>query len=60
MTGRQLQALLKARGLTQMDLVRALGVEQSTVYRWVHGERRISKVTALAITQLLNKKARTK
>jgi len=41
MTPRQLRAALKRLRLSQSEAARRLGVEHSTVYRWLAGERKI-------------------
>lgn len=41
MTARQLKAALKRLNLSQSEAARRLGVEQSTMYRWLAGERGI-------------------
>lgn len=41
MTPRQLRAALKHLRLSQSEAARRLGVQQSTMYRWLAGERKI-------------------
>jgi DNA-binding transcriptional regulator YiaG len=52
-TGR-MEEIREAAGLTQSDVARALGVEQSTVWRWEAGERRPRPRHALAVLELLD------
>ena len=40
-TPRQLRAALKRLRLSQSEAARRLGVQQSTMYRWLAGERKI-------------------
>ena len=41
MTPRELRAVLKRLRLSQSEAARRLGVKQSTMYRWLAGERKI-------------------
>jgi transcriptional regulator with XRE-family HTH domain len=41
MTPHQLRAALKRLRLSQSEAARRLGVQQSTMYRWLAGERKI-------------------
>ena len=41
MTPRRLRAALKRLKLSQSEAARRLGVKQSTMYRWLAGERKI-------------------
>ena len=58
MTGSELKAWRQARGLSQAGLGRKLHVKAQTVYRWESGIRRISDMTALAITGLRDRPLR--
>jgi len=48
--GAQVSALRKARGMTQAELARAIGVSQQAVFAYELGDRRIS-VLVLAISR---------
>jgi transcriptional regulator with XRE-family HTH domain len=49
-TPRQVRAALKRLRLSQSEAARRLGVQQSTMYRWLAGERKIPGPVAAAIT----------
>jgi transcriptional regulator with XRE-family HTH domain len=49
MTPRQLRAALKRLRLSQSEAARRLGVQQSTMYRWLAGERKIPGPVAAAL-----------
>jgi transcriptional regulator with XRE-family HTH domain len=49
MTPRQLARALKRLGLSQAQAAKRLGVEHSTVYRWLAGERKIPGPVEAAI-----------
>jgi transcriptional regulator with XRE-family HTH domain len=49
-TSRQLRAALKVLELSQSEAARRLGVRQSTMYRWLAGERKIPGPVVAAIT----------
>jgi transcriptional regulator with XRE-family HTH domain len=53
-TPRQLRAALKRLRLSQSEAARRLGVEQSTIYRWLAGERRIPGPVDAAVRCWLN------
>ena len=46
-TGHQLRAALKRLGISQMEASRRLGVDPSTVRRWLAGARRIPEPVAI-------------
>ena len=52
-TGR-MEVNREAAGLTQSDVARAVGVNQSTVWRWEAGERRPRPRHAVAVLELLD------
>ena len=54
MTGDELREMREAAGLTQAALADRLGVKQSTVYRWEHGQRGISEQIARHVRILLD------
>jgi len=47
MTGQQLRAALRGLGVSQMEASRRLGVDPSTVRRWLSGARRIPEPVAI-------------
>ena len=49
MTPRQLRAALKRLGLSQSEAARRLGIQQSTMNRWLAGERKIPGPVAAAL-----------
>lgn len=50
MTPSQFQSIRERSGLTRSQLAKAIGVEARSIYRYEHGERRISgTVTNLMI-----------
>lgn len=49
MTPRQLRTALKRLRLSQSEAARRLGVQQSTMYRWLAGERKIPGPVEAAI-----------
>ena len=53
MTGDELREMREAAGLTQAALADMLGVKQSTVYRWEHGQRGISGQVARHVRLIL-------
>lgn len=46
MTPSQFQAIRERSGLTRSQLAKAIGVEARSIYRYEHGERRISGTVA--------------
>lgn len=50
--GRLLSATLEQRGMTQEDLANQLGVNQSTVARWISGENKPKGQNLVAIADL--------
>lgn len=53
--------IIKARetlGLSQTEMARAMGVSQSTVWRWEEGKLRISPLAKLAVEHLVSVKKR--
>lgn len=49
MTPRALRVALKRLRLSQSEAARRLGVQQSTIYRWLAGERKIPGPVIAAI-----------
>lgn len=49
MTPRQLRFALIRLRVSQSEMARRLGVEQSTIYRWLAGERKIPSPAVAAI-----------
>jgi plasmid maintenance system antidote protein VapI len=53
----ELADLMEANGVTNANqLAKKLGVHRSTALRWIKGERRIDRGTALLIKSVLKKK----
>lgn len=48
-TGAQLQRLLDKLEMSQSEAARQLGVEQVTMYRWIHGKSPIPIAVAIAV-----------
>lgn len=46
MTPSQFQSIRERSGLTRSQLAKAIGVEARSIYRYEHGERRISGTVA--------------
>lgn len=58
MTRQQLRTELAARGLAkQLDAARALGVEQSSVSRWINGSRPVPGWIEVALRGIRKKRA---
>lgn len=51
--GNVLKQVLEQHGLTQYALAKTLGVERTTVYRWVKGDRDPSADTVVEIVEAL-------
>jgi transcriptional regulator with XRE-family HTH domain len=51
--GNVLKQVLTTHGLTQYGLAKAMGVERTTVYRWVKGDRDPSADTVVEIVEAL-------
>lgn len=49
MTPRQLRVALKTLRLSQSEAARRLGVQQSTMYRWLAGKRPVPGPVAAAV-----------
>ena len=49
MTGGQLKAAIRARGLSQNEVARALGVTHGAVSLWVNGRRPIPRIVEVAL-----------
>ena len=49
MTPQELRDALEELGLNQSEAARRLGVEQSTMYRWVSGERKVPSSVEAAL-----------
>ena len=62
---RNLSKHMKARGITQVELARLMGVSQPTVWAWIHGYKtptrdnliKLADVTGLTVDSLLDRKA---
>lgn len=52
--GNRLSHLIKTTGITQPMIVEALGVEPSTVYRWVEGKSLPDEEKTKALAKLFN------
>jgi transcriptional regulator with XRE-family HTH domain len=58
--GNVLKQVLESFGITQYGLAKAMGVERTTVYRWVKGDRDPAADTVVEIVEalkLLNREA---
>lgn len=54
MTPKELADLMEANGITtSTELAARLGVNQSTAWRWLNGERRIDRAAAALIRSIL-------
>lgn len=53
MTPEELKRKRQAKGWSQLELARRLGVARNTVVRWEHGTRKISTMTSVAIRSVL-------
>jgi len=51
--GKVLKQVLETHDLTQYGLAKAMGVERTTVYRWVKGDRDPSADTVVEIVEAL-------
>ena len=49
MTGAELTRAIKDRGLDQRKAAAALGVDESTVSRWINGSRPIPDIAVVAL-----------
>jgi len=52
MTGPEFRATVRALGLRQKLLAQALGVTETTVYRWSHGKVRVPRYAELCLSLL--------
>jgi transcriptional regulator with XRE-family HTH domain len=53
--GNVLKQVLETHDLTQYGLAKAMGVERTTVYRWVKGDRDPSADTVVEIVEALKR-----